>query len=570
MLLLLHGGLLAQDFFLEFEGPAEDLQKIDVYHIRKQTGDSLSLISQLHQLQRSLEQDGYLRSELNPRWQDGNHLVVRVDLKERYQWLHLDAGNVDRGLLQKSTYKEKLYSNQPFRYPEVQHLMEQLVDFSVNAGYPFASIKLDCVQVRQQTVKAKLNHTPGPFITFDSLIISKPVKINRRFLQAYLRIPVGSTFSEEMIGQIPARIDKLPYLRLSEAPHLTFQNDQASAHLSLEPVRSNQIDGIIGFLPNSKGDGQLLLTGQLNLLLQNIFGSGRRLNFYWESFKPESQQLNIGFFQPMLLRSPIDLDIQFNLFKEDSTFINRLFTLRMEYAYGKHHFFGLNSNIKSSRLPSSDLFQDLTNFPDLADFNLNQFGANYRFDNLDNYLNPKSGVKLQMMASAGTKKIRRNSSISDSLYTELDLESNQYSWEVVLDGYLPVSKYWVLATGWSGGGVYNDRLFFNDLYRLGGLRSIRGFSENTLFAENYAYSTLEPRFYFETNSYLFAFYDQAWWLRYSLENNQFKDTPWGVGAGISLTTKAGIFSFVWALGSSKSQEIGLNQSKIHFGYISRF
>ena len=59
------------------------------------------------------------------------------------------------------------------------------------------------------------------------------------------------------------------------------------------------------------------LTGQLNLLLQNIFGSGRRLSFYWESFKPESQQLNIGFFQPMLFKSPIDLDMKFNLFKED-------------------------------------------------------------------------------------------------------------------------------------------------------------------------------------------------------------------------------------------------------------
>ena len=168
----------------------------------------------------------------------------------------------------------------------------------------------------------------------------------------------------------------------------------------------------------------------------------------------------------------------------------------MEYAHARYHYFGLNTHIKSSRLPSSDLFQDLTNFPDLADFNLNQFGANYRFDNLDNYLNPKSGVKLELVATAGTKKIRRNSAISDSLYTELDQQSSQYSWEVELDGYLPVSKYWILSGSWYAGGVYNDRLFFNDLYRLGGLKSIRGFSENTLFADNYAFSTLEPRFFF--------------------------------------------------------------------------
>ncbi len=555
---------------MEFDGSVEDLQRIEGYHLKQRTEDSLSLISQLDLLEKHLERDGYLETGFDLQWLDHRHLKVKVDLNGRYQWLTLDPGNIDPVLLRKSAYKQKLYTNQPFRYSEVQALLEQLVNQSINSGYPFASVKLDSVRIREQTVRAKINYKPGPYITFDSLVLNEPVKIKRKFLQAYLRIPVGTAFSESMVEQIPLRIDKLPYLKLSEVPHLTFQNDQASTHLTLESVKSNQINGIIGFLPNSKGDGELLLTGQMNLLLHNIFGSGRRLNFFWESFKPESQQLNIGFYQPMLLKSPIDLDMQFNLFKEDSTFINRVFQLTMEYAYSKHHFIGINTNLKSSRLPTSDLFQDLTNFPDLADFNLNQYGMNYRFDRLDNYQTPKSGIKFELLASAGAKRIRRNSAINDSLYTQLDLESNQYAWELTIEGYLPVAKYWVLAGGLYAAGVYNDRLFFNDLYRLGGLNSIRGFTENTLFADNYAYSKLEPRFFFDTDSYLFAFYDQAWWLRYDLENNQLKDTPWGAGAGISLTTKAGIFSFVWALGNSKSQEFGLGQSKIHFGYISRF
>ena len=95
-------------------------------------------------------------------------------------------------------------------------------------------------------------------------------------------------------------------------------------------------------------------------------------------------------------------------------------------------------------------------------------------------------------------------------------------------------------------------------------------AKNTFFAENFAYSSVEPRFFFETSSYLFVFYDQAWWLNYSLENNKYKDSPSGFGAGISLSTKAGIFNFVWGIGSSKIQEIGFDQSKIHFGYVSRF
>jgi hemolysin activation/secretion protein len=301
-----------------------------------------------------------------------------------------------------------------------------------------------------------------------------------------------------------------------------------------------------------------------------MFGAGRSLDFRWESFKPQSQLLDIRFFQPMLLRSPIDIDLSFNLFKEDSTFINRLFRVNMQYSYGKHHTVGLSTNLKSSRLHSSNLSEQDMAQTELADFNLSQFGGSYGYLNLDNYYWPRRGLKVEINAGTGMKKIRDSNAVNDTLYTDLDVQSNQFSWEAVLEGYLPLSKYWVLSASWKGAGVYNERLFYNDLYRLGGLNSIRGFSENTFFADNFAYSTLEPRFFFETNSYLFVFYDQAWWLNYELENNNFKDTPWGVGAGISLTTKAGIFNFVWATGNSKSQEIGFNQSKIHFGYISRF
>jgi hemolysin activation/secretion protein len=373
-----------------------------------------------------------------------------------------------------------------------------------------------------------------------------------------------------MIKEIPSKIEGLGYIKLSDQPHLTFQNDQATTHLSLQSVKSNQIDGVLGFLPNAKGEGELLLTGQFNLLLENMFGSGRRLKFQWEGFKPESQLLNINFFQPLLLKSPIDLDLKFKLLKQDSSFVNRNFNIDLVYTYNNRHRLGLYSNFKTARLPSSDLFEDASTFPDLADFNLNLFGGTYRFNNLDNFFNPKSGFQISVTAATGLKKIKRNSVINDSLYHDLQLETNQFSWEAKLEKYIPASKHWIMALKWHGGGVYNERLFYNDLYQLGGLNSIRGFSENAFFAANFAYSGIEPRFYFETTSYLFVFYDQAWWLSYYLENNSFKDSPSGFGAGISLTTNAGIFNFAWAVGSSKIQEIGFSQSKIHFGYISRF
>jgi len=568
-LVILPWSLFSQDFSLEFEGSAIDLREVEKYNIEKRSNDSLILINQLIDLHQSLLQQGFLSADIAPYWKDSNHLLATLHLGNRFQWVNLAQGNVDAVMLQKIGYKEKLYKDKPFHYREIGQLMEKLIRFSGDSGYPFASVRLDSVQIVNAEVSACLAYDSGPYITFDSVVLTEQVKINTRFLQAYLKIQPGTSFSETVIEELPNRIKKLPYLQLTAEPKLTFQNDQAITYLSLESTNANQIEGVIGFLPNAKDQGGLLLTGQFNILLQNMFGSGRSLGLQWERFKPESQLLNINFYQPNLFKSPINLDFEFMLFREDSAFVNRSINMDLDYSY-RSHLVGIYTHLKTSRLPASTLLEDITSFPDLADFNLNQFGGTYQWDNLDNYLSPSTGFHVRMQASTGTKKIKKNSAISDSLYQDLDLESNQFSWEAELQGFIPLFKYWVIVGKWRGGGVYNDRLFFNDLFRLGGLKSLRGFSENTFFADNFSYSTIEARFFFETSSYLFVFYDQAWWLRYSLEHNSFKDKPSGFGAGISLTTKAGIFNFVWAVGSSKIQELGFDQSKIHFGYISRF
>src|SRR5690606_1842929 len=114
-----------------------------------------------------------------------------------------------------------------------------------------------------------------------------------------------------------------------------------------------------------------------------------------------------------------------------------------------------------------------------------------------------------------------------------------------------------------------EHLFYNDLWRIGGLHSLRGFNEKFFFAASYALSNLELRLLFdrqqEEHSYLFIFYDQAYMVRES-----YSDYPLGIGAGISLVTNSGIFNLAYALRNAKGQPMDLSVSKIHFGYIGRF
>ncbi len=565
-----HHIMEGQQYQINFHASAQDLQEIERYRIDRSPADSLQALQQVDQLLLQLQSKGFLQATFKTYWTNHRELEVVLVIGPQYQWVALKPGDVDPTVLQQIGYRERFFTDKPFHYREVAKLLQMLVDRSANQGYPFASARLDSVKLQENNVRAVLWFQPGPLITFDSLDLHGEVKIKRRFLQNYLRMPPGTAYSESLVQDAVPKLNKLPYLTLQNAPLLSFQNDQAKTSLFLQHRRANQIDGIVGFLPNSKGEGELLLTGQFNLLLQNMFGAGRSLELHWESFKPESQSLDLAFFQPLLFRSPLNVNLGFQLLKEDSTFVNTQFNLDFSYYFKAYGKLSTYTRIKRARLSATESLESATQLGDLSDVDFTEYGLGYHWSRLDDYLYPRKGTRLEMRVSGGTKKIRQNSALNDSVYNDVDLRNPQWMWNLSLEQYWLTGKQWVIAAKLKAGGIYNKRLFFNDLFRLGGLKSLRGFSENTFFASEFIYTSVEPRFYFDSQSYLFAFYDQAWQLEYDLEDAQFSDRPTGLGVGLSFNTKAGNFNLAWALGSSKVQDFTIQQSKVHFGYVTTF
>ena len=117
--------------------------------------------------------------------------------------------------------------------------------------------------------------------------------------------------------------------------------------------------------------------------------------------------------------------------------------------------------------------------------------------------------------------------------------------------------------------MINDRLYLNELYRLGGIRNLRGVDEASIYASSFAIGTLEYRLLLEENSNAFVFVDQAWWEDRSREE-VLADDPIGFGIGTNFETKAGIFSLTYALGSQFNNPFDLRDGKVHFGFTSLF
>ena len=128
----------------------------------------------------------------------------------------------------------------------------------------------------------------------------------------------------------------------------------------------------------------------------------------------------------------------------------------------------------------------------------------------------------------------------------------------------------VIYLGNQSAYVQNDQILINELYRIGGLKTLRGFNEETIFVSLYAINTFEYRFILEKNSNLNIFLDYAYTERDVYNTDKEIDRPFGFGVGGTFETGAGIFSISYAVGSRQGNPIDLKGAKIHFGFLNYF
>ncbi len=98
---------------------------------------------------------------------------------------------------------------------------------------------------------------------------------------------------------------------------------------------------------------------------------------------------------------------------------------------------------------------------------------------------------------------------------------------------------------------------------------MRGFDEASILASQYAVGTLEYHYLIGLNSYLFSFLDVGW-AKNNVPGYNLNSSFTGLGLGMAMEKKAGIFNLSFAVGKQGSNGLDLHDSKIHLGYVSFF
>ena len=367
--------------------------------------DSQAMIIGVKELLGKLHARSYLEASIDTLVRKDSVIFAFLHLGSPYQWTQLEAGAIEKAYLESSGFRERLYRNKPFSFPEVRELQDNLLAYAENHGYPFARVWLDEFWIDGNAVSASLRMDKGQLVLLEGLELDGDVKISKAYISNYLGLRTGNPYDQSKVLRVKDRLRELPFLQAKSDPTVTFKGSRATVNLDLERKRASRFDFLIGVLPNSDQSGRMLITGTFNGEFQNQFGLGERIFAEFERLRPETQELNLAFNYPYVLDLPFGADVKFNLYRRDTTYLDLEYDLGIQYLFEGGNYIKAFWNTRNSNLLTVDegaLDRDQA-LPDQLDVNNTSFGLEYLYQRLDYRINPRRGWRVMLRGGAGNE-----------------------------------------------------------------------------------------------------------------------------------------------------------------------
>ncbi|WP_447642378.1 MULTISPECIES: BamA/TamA family outer membrane protein [Chitinophagaceae] len=527
-----------------------------------------------------LVSQGFVTASIDSVWEHSDTTGIYLYVGKKYVWKKISVDPKDGWLLDALGYDAAHL--QALNTGSVQKMQDSILNYFNNTGYPFATVKMDSIEIRDNEIAGRLVIDKRGIYTIDSIVQNGKAKLTQNFLHRYLEIGVHEPYSAQKLSTLSQKLQNLPYVSQSQPWALQMSNTGARLNLYLEPKLVNQIDAVVGFLP-ANGDlgGKLLLTGQVNLDLKNAFAAGEELKFSWQQLQSRSPRINLGFSRPYIFNSPYGVDFDFELYKRDSLFMNVYANMGVQYAISSQQSTGVFVRFASTRALNVDTLTVLATkqLPNIMDVSTVSIGVQYDLNNTNYRINPRRGSELHFSGMIGNRNIGKNTVITQlksedgfdfgSLYDTVKLKS--YQFRIVASGahYFPIGRQAVFKAGANVGVYQSPNTYVNELFQIGGYRLLRGFDEESIYTNAYSVGTAEYRYLIGQNAYFFGFSDFGY-AAYKVQTTRFNHTYLGLGVGMALQTKAGILNLSYAVGKRDDTKLNMQQAKIHIGFVSLF
>jgi outer membrane protein assembly factor BamA len=425
-----------------------------------------------------------------------------------------------------------------------------------NNGYPFAAFRFNNFQAQEGHLSLDVRMEKGPFMVWHEVQLKGDSTLSSKTVLRMLDVPLGSPFSLQKLEEIDLKLKQQSFIEVIKPSEISFEKEGVVLYVYLKSNKSSSFNGALGLQPDPVSQ-RIGLTGDLQLRLLNSLHRAEQFDLNWRSIRPATQWLNARFMYPYLFNTLLGVDLRFQLYKRDSTFLELKSQLGIQYSFASHWLVKTMYNFSSS----NRLFAASSNaqFPNVASLRNSMYGLGINYRKLDYLPNPRKGFILNLEGFVGQRK-----AVSDS-----NAVSTTAKVAFFLEQFVPLHRRWVFRYQLTFDTYFAPTIYSNECYRFGGLTTQRGFNEENFLSTTKSTNQVEIRYLLDRNSAVFVFIDQTFYENTSGLNYK-NDRPFGFGVGANIGSKAGIFSLVYGLGTEQKNPLDFRSGKIHFGYIAYF
>jgi hypothetical protein len=416
--------------------------------------------------------------------------------------------------------------------------------YYLKRGYAFNRVTTD-LDFSKDPVQASVSVELNQKRIINSFVINGYAQFPRGIKKELEYDFIGKPYDDSRLKEISNKLISTNFITEEKNPQVLFTPDSTSIFLYLKKRKASSFDGILGF--GNDDEGKFKLNGQVQLSLGNIFNSFETINLNWMSTPDKSQDFKIQVNVPYLFKSKFGTETELNIYKQDSTYASIRFNEYIYYQYTANQRIGLEGSLESSRYV---LDTDKSN-----NFSKTGLGVIYQY------------LERNELSILGPKNLY---SLKGVVYRKIPEDKDnirEYQLFAHVEKLVKLSGSHYLKPRISASTLLSDTLTVNELFRVGGLKTIRGFNEQSVYANAYVIGSLEYRYVPFEEMFLNVFADFAW------IENKYQDSRlflFGTGIGISFLTRFGIFSLNYAVGKYDSESVNFSDSKVHIGIQANF
>jgi hypothetical protein len=547
MLLICLTSFGQKNMYLKIIGANDKQNKvIDSITYSKSFSNAKGVVDESNLFSNKLLKLGFLEQQiLESSKQNDSTFLYRYDIGLKTNFIHIYIGEKKSGEIENLFDPKSDTLKLPFQ--ESESFLNAIVKKLEVKGFSMAKVKLVNVKNKDGFVTADLNIAAEQKRQLNDIVINGYDKFPEGHKKNLKRIYRDKVFNQQNLEKLYKDIEQYRFVKQTKYPEILFTKDSTKVYVYLEKAKANTFDGFIGF--SNDENSKLIFNGYLDLTLNNILNSGEKLALYWKSNGEDQKTFNLGVELPYIFKSPIGLKAQLNIFKQDSTFQNTQTSIDLGYYfnYNTRLYLGYQS------AESSDI--NNVNTSTLSDFENQFITSTFEFVNYkpDDFLFPE---KSNYVIKLGTGKRESQFQSNNQFFGSLNLKHNFYLNNKNVVNIKSQNFY-----------LQSEEYIINELYRFGGINSIRGFNENSLQGNVFSSILTEYRYILSSNIYVHSIIDYAY---YQDKTTNIKDNLLGLGFGFGLLTKNGLFNLVYANGSTKDQAIKLSNSIVHISLKATF